>query len=209
MEELTSRQQQALDTKWHIFRVAMDIFSQKRFDEVKISDICKAAGVSTGAFYHHYKTKEHLLLEEYNLVDKLLWSSTDALLATDEIERLTEYTVMYAQSAEDAGLEIVTEVYRMYLTLRISFPMDFNSGVLSSMRRLVEEAQASRKLEPGLDSKVVALDLLILARGVIYNWCHLRGSFALADKVLRMAKPYILSLCTADYRKKYYASPLE
>ena len=191
IEELNSRQKQALDTKWHIFNVAMSIFQKKRFDEVTVNEICRAAGVSTGAFYHHYPSKEHLLLEEYNLVNKLVWSSTDILMETDPIERLIEYVGMYAESAEDATLEIVTEVYRVWLTLRTGFPLSFEDGVLSGMLGLVEEAQMSSKLDPELDSKQFALDILTITRGTIYHWCQMNGSFSVKEKAVQMVRPFI------------------
>ena len=49
----TSRQLQAEQTKAHLLEVALRLVREQGFDNVKIGDICKEAGVSTGAFYHH------------------------------------------------------------------------------------------------------------------------------------------------------------
>lgn len=191
MDELNSRQKQAQYTKWRIFNVAMEIFQKKRFDEVTVNEICSTAGVSTGAFYHHYPSKEHLLLLEYSLVDKLVWSSTDVLTETDPIERIIEYVGIYAQSAEDATPEIVTEVYRVWLTLRTGFPLSFESGVLSGMLGLVEGAQIAGRLDLSLDSRQTALDILTLTRGVIYHWCQRNGAFKVSEKAAQMVRPFI------------------
>lgn len=189
--DITSRQQKAIDTKWHIFNTAMEIFAQKPFDQVTIKELCLAAGVSTGAFYHHFQSKEHLLLEEYNMVDKLVWGSTESLAATGSIDRIYEYVGMYAQSAEDATLGIVTEVYRVWLTLRKGFPVSYESGVMAGMLSLVQEAQQAGDMDPQLDAKQAALDLLTIARGVIYHWCQVKGSFKVKDKAQQMVRPYL------------------
>lgn len=188
---LTARQKQAINTKQHIFETAMEIFSKKNFDQVTINEICKASGVSTGAFYHHFQSKEHLLLEEYNRVDKFLLNATENLHASGCLDRILEYVGMYVQSADDAGLEIVTEVYRVWLTLRKSFPVSYETGTMSIMFKLVEEAQKNGELKNDIDPKQFALDILTIARGVIYHWCQVKGAFDLKEKATLMVWPYI------------------
>jgi AcrR family transcriptional regulator len=48
------RKQELLDT-------AMHLFATKGYDETSVSDVIAAIGVSKGAFYHHYASKEDLL----------------------------------------------------------------------------------------------------------------------------------------------------
>jgi AcrR family transcriptional regulator len=190
-EKNTPRQQAGLDTKWQIFYTAMEMMQEKPFDEVKIKDICAKVGISVGAFYHHYPSKEHLLKEDYHRVDTLLETFTDVLIETDPIKRIVEYACIYSQTAQDAGPEIVTEVYRVWLTLRTSFPASYQHGVLMRMYHLVKEAKASGQLSLDLDAKQFALDILTTARGVIYHWCQLKGSFDVAEKTGQMVSAFV------------------
>lgn len=191
MDKLNNRQRQALETKERIYNVAMEIFQKKHFDEVSVNEICQAAEVSTGAFYHHYPSKEHLLIKKYKLIDDMLWSSIDMLTETDPIERIIEYVGISVQSAEDSKVEIVTEVYRVWLTLRMNFPVSYEGGILGAIRGLVEESQVKGRFDPALDPKEIALEIIIIVHGAIYHWCHMNGDFPVREKAIAIVRSYI------------------
>ncbi len=50
------------DSKEHIVLVASKLFLQKSFKEVTMSELVKATGLSKGAFYHYFESKEQLFL---------------------------------------------------------------------------------------------------------------------------------------------------
>lgn len=53
-QELTSRKKQALRTRQKIFKKTMELGTQKGFAALKITDVCKAANISVGTFYHYF-----------------------------------------------------------------------------------------------------------------------------------------------------------
>jgi TetR/AcrR family transcriptional regulator, transcriptional repressor for nem operon len=54
------------ETKLHILKIAFKLFVQKNFKEVTMQDIVKETGLSKGAFYHYFESKEQLFLEVVN-----------------------------------------------------------------------------------------------------------------------------------------------
>jgi AcrR family transcriptional regulator len=50
-------------TKEHIVLIASKLFLQKNFKEVTMNEIVKETGLSKGAFYHYFGSKEQLFLE--------------------------------------------------------------------------------------------------------------------------------------------------
>lgn len=50
-------------SKRHIIIVASKLFLEKCYKEVTMQEIVKVTGLSKGAFYHHFKSKEELFLE--------------------------------------------------------------------------------------------------------------------------------------------------
>jgi AcrR family transcriptional regulator len=49
-----------------IFAAAEECIKDNRIGTVDINEICSAAGITKGAFYHHFRSKQHLLLELLN-----------------------------------------------------------------------------------------------------------------------------------------------
>jgi AcrR family transcriptional regulator len=51
------------ETRTRILQSAMKLFSEKGFDAAGVAEICSTAGVSKGAFYHHFETKQAVFLQ--------------------------------------------------------------------------------------------------------------------------------------------------
>lgn len=51
------------DTKQHILKTAANLFLQKSFKEVTMREIVEKTGLSKGAFYHYFSSKEQVFLE--------------------------------------------------------------------------------------------------------------------------------------------------
>jgi AcrR family transcriptional regulator len=56
-------QQRSEETHTHILESAYQLFSRNGYDASSVADICQLAGVSKGAFYHHFPSKQALFME--------------------------------------------------------------------------------------------------------------------------------------------------
>jgi len=50
------------ETRIHILGAASHLFSESGYDAASVAEICTAAGVSKGAFYYHFPSKQALFL---------------------------------------------------------------------------------------------------------------------------------------------------
>jgi AcrR family transcriptional regulator len=57
-----SHQQRADQTREHLLAAASHPFTRYGYDGTVVAEICGAAGVSKGAFYHHFPSKQALFL---------------------------------------------------------------------------------------------------------------------------------------------------
>ncbi|EKT4500631.1 TetR/AcrR family transcriptional regulator [Flavobacterium psychrophilum] len=64
------------DTKEHIINTATQLFLQKGFKEVTMKELVESAGVSKGAFYHYFTSKEQVF-------EEVLFSFTNSLRVKD------------------------------------------------------------------------------------------------------------------------------
>ncbi len=54
------------DTREHILNMSFELFLQKSFKEVTMKEIVEKTGLSKGAFYHYFDSKEQIYLEVIN-----------------------------------------------------------------------------------------------------------------------------------------------
>ncbi len=64
------------DTKEKIFDAAVDLFAEKGYDRVSIRDIARAVGITEGAVYKHYTSKDAILDSIFNYVEGRIYPST-------------------------------------------------------------------------------------------------------------------------------------
>ena len=70
-------------TRNRILAAALDLFLAAGVEATSVADICSAAGVSNGSFFHHFPSKEELALELTLALRREYW---DYLLAEMEPE---------------------------------------------------------------------------------------------------------------------------
>lgn len=78
---MTTQEQRSEETRKRLLDAAEAAFAQLGYDGASVAAICQAAGVSKGAFYHHFASKQALFLA---LLDRWLARIDPQLLARDD-----------------------------------------------------------------------------------------------------------------------------
>ncbi len=74
-------QQRSEETRSRIVDSAVKLFSTSGYNKASVDDICAEAGISKGAFYHHFKSKQALFL---GLLDGWLQTIDNAIEASKD-----------------------------------------------------------------------------------------------------------------------------
>src|SRR4051812_43617008 len=61
---------QGVETRAALIEIGRGLFGRQGFAETAIEEITTAAGVTKGAFYHHFSGKEDLFREVYEQVER-------------------------------------------------------------------------------------------------------------------------------------------
>jgi len=96
-------QQRSEETRSKIIESAVKLFSTRGFNAASVDDICKDAGISKGAFYHHFESKQALFLA---LLDGWLQTIDTAIEASKDLtvpETFMQMTAAFPYIFETAG----------------------------------------------------------------------------------------------------------
>jgi AcrR family transcriptional regulator len=97
-------QQRSEETRARILEAAVKQFAINGYNRASVDNICEQAGVSKGAFYHHFQTKQDVFLA---LLDGWLQTFDQAIEASKDrpvpetFQMMTEYFPYIFESASD------------------------------------------------------------------------------------------------------------
>lgn len=103
MINYNKKQQQSTVTKNSIINNAMSLFVERGYFNVTLRDIAKRAGLSTGALYTHFKTKEDIAKELFQttsnfIKEKLEFSIKNANTTKDKIKGIIDTIFILAET---------------------------------------------------------------------------------------------------------------
>ena len=198
MAETTKRARQAQATKRAIFEHALELFAQRPYEQIAVKDICEAAGVSVGAFYHHFKGKDTLLDEGYRVFDQQLereWDERPAGGITDDVHFLIDFQV---RALESMGPFAAAQYFKNQLSVEHAYMLDARRALNT---KLIETLRAG--VDQGIllgEPDRMAEDILCASRGIIYDWCLHNCSY---DLVLRSRR--FIDILLEHYRSAHSA----
>jgi TetR/AcrR family transcriptional regulator, fatty acid metabolism regulator protein len=192
MKRMTNRQLQAIQTKNKLMEVSMELIRKHGFDAVTIQQICEETGVSTGAFYHHLKSKAGIVVEAYTQCDDYFEEVVSHQLSGMSYnEQILEYIGNQMDYAENIGVDLMIQIYKAQITEGNQFFLSEERGLTKGLFHLVELAQKNKELSSHVSYKQIGKEILIVSRGIIYNWCQSEGSYKPAPMAKNMVRNYL------------------
>ncbi|MCC3668555.1 MULTISPECIES: TetR/AcrR family transcriptional regulator [Terrisporobacter] len=197
MNKLTDRQKQAIATKLRITKIASELFKLNGFDSVKIQDICEAAGISVGAFYHHFKSKMEIINIAYEQVDILLMDRFEVREFSSNLDKLLFLMGEGADMMEELGWVFVGEIYKHLISLEGKYSTNPDRHITLLVKDIVEDALNAGELDNSISSADLTLIIMRISRGAIFDWCLFQGSYNLKSRIT-----FDLNLILSNFKSK-------
>ena len=184
MDYQQRRKEQAQQTEQAILQAALELARANSFDKVSVRDICQRSGITTGAFYHHFRSKEDLLSRGFAPLDRYMEQALAGHESDSPPVRLRLILSTYASFIEQQGWELAARYYQR----RLDAPDDASSMdptryTLRAMLDCLRQAAADGLLLPGYAPEWTADFCFRHFRGVVIDWILHRGSYPLWPKL--------------------------
>ena len=172
-------------TRASIIRAGIKLFSSSGYHGTSVGDIAKAAKITKGAFYHHFQTKEELLILIHQQYTDYQIDAVRAVIANNESpeQQLRELIrcIVEAVRRYRPNVRIFFQE-RRYLTRKYLAQADEQRDVLEdAFQTVIENGIASGDFRQDLDARVVCLGIIGMCAWT-YQWFSDKGRLS-ADEV--------------------------
>ena len=192
--EAASRQ----ESKTKLLDAALKVIRAKGYAATRVEDICEAAGLTKGSFFHHFKSKEDLAIaaaEHWSAVTGGLFVTAPYHDHADPVDRLLAYVdfrkaLLRGELAEFTCLAgtMVQEVYATHPLIRETC----GASIAGHAGTLVADIEAARR-QYGIAGDWSAESL------ALYTQAVLQGAFILAKA---KQDPKVAADCV-DHLRRY------
>lgn len=192
MEKKRTRKEQAEMTRTKILDVCRKLLKEHTYEEISIMDICEEAQISVGAFYHHFISKDSIVVELYRDIDTTFEEEVFPVLEKyPAAEAVMLYLDKMGEYAEIYGIDFITNLYKAQMNHGNEFFVSDDRGLPQILLKLIRRAIENGEIKKDIDAEQLLKDLLMITRGVIYHWCVCGGKVAIRENIRRLAGGYL------------------
>lgn len=160
------REKKSQENKLKIIEAAKRLVLDNGYDNVNVSDITNKAGVSKGAFYIHYKTKD-------DLIQDLIDFTFEEVKKTSEIgniyDRISTFLIKSMNKIIDEGLKTA----QMWFSDTCKASIYGNKKFQYDLKYITEVLLTKMNKE---SSENLALKIISTYYGIVVSWCISDGN---------------------------------
>ena len=175
------------ESKTKFLDAALHVIRAKGYTATRIEDVCEAAGLTKGSFFHHFKSKEELALaaaEHWSVVTSGAFASAPYRALADPLDRLLAYVdfrkaILQGELPEFTCLAgtMVQEIYETHPAIREACDKSISEHAATLESDI---AEAMRKYGPNSGPKS-DIDAQWSAKSLaLYTQAVIQGAFILA-----------------------------
>lgn len=114
-------QQRSEETRKQIMIAAVELLCRQGYEAASVAEICKSAGVSKGAFYHHFPSKQKLFL---SILDKWMGELDTQLMSFRSPEKNIPQTIQDMADAIGSVFTIASGQLPMFMEFMVQASRD-------------------------------------------------------------------------------------
>ena len=168
---------------------SLELFRHYGYEKITISDICEECKINVGTLYHHFGSKLGILQAISNHI-----SAASALteihseLIKNPSEAIMQFFLDYANRWKMLGADLTTQIFvnfqKIYINPNTYTLKDTES--INSLSRFIKASQEAGYFDPAAEPVKTANMIMLIGRGVVYDWCMQNGNYDLSERALEV-----------------------
>ena len=186
------RKVQGAETKKKLYEIAEKLFSERNFSDVNIEDITDEAGITKGAFYVHFESKDALianLIADYAAradmnYKRFLETLPNDMPTSEVLLALTEKIV--DELVDNIGCENMKKVYQILLagTVDTEAVKGYGRELYMLFYSILDKGIRRKELISSMPLDALSRHFVMALRGVCYEWCFRYPDFILKEQAI-------------------------
>lgn len=189
-KKLTNRQKQAIETRNKIYNTALELMEKKGFNNITVEEISKKAGVSVGAFYHYFDSKNDIYYEIYNRMDEYYKKEVaDKLTGKNSFDQIDLFFRYYAKYVANRRLDSMKVLYNT----NNKYFIKKGRYLQALLTELIKDGQEKIEITNEFEPEYITNFLFVVVRGIVFDWCLHDGGYDLEDRVSEYLKQILIT----------------
>lgn len=191
-KKLDKRKAQGAETKKKLYEIAERLFKEHHFSEVNVEDITDEAGITKGAFYVHFESKDALIA--ILIADHAMRADADYKTFLESLpDDMPSSLVLLALAeriadtlANTFGCKNMTKIYQMLLsgTAGTEAVKGYGLELYAFVYSILEKGLRSGEFTSSLPPETLSRHFVMAIRGVSYEWCVRYPDFDLREQAM-------------------------
>jgi AcrR family transcriptional regulator len=171
-------------TRAAIVKAGLKLFGSRGYHGSSVGDIAAAAKITKGAFYHHFKSKEELLVlihqeyadYQYQAMQDIM---SDSLSSAEQLRALIT-CIVDAVGRYKPNVTVYFQERRYLTKSNLSKANKRRNELESTFMEVIQKGISSGEFRQDLDSRVACLGILGMCAWT-YQWYSPRGRLSATD----------------------------
>lgn len=196
------RKLQGAETKKRLYEFAEKLFMQSNYSDVSIEDITREAGITKGAFYVHFESKDALIaimISDYVArADKnyknFLESLSEEMSASEMLFAMTEKIT--DELMNTIGYGNMRKIYQLLIveTEIAEAVKGYNRELYMLFYSILEKGIRRGEFNTSLSVETLSRHFVMAIRGVSYEWCVRYPDFDLREQAIEHIRLLIVGI---------------
>jgi len=179
--------------KQELINIIVNLMDEEGLKNVTVKDICEAANISIGAFYHYFQSKDAIVDEMFILMDEFFLVNQQSILEhPTAAEQIIDFVNHFGLYVEEWGYFANFLIMRSHMT-----KSDYNRQrrLYGILEEIIIEGINNGEFKVKIDPKELITMIFVIIRGYLLEWINREHSYPVRGNMVKEVT-YLINFLT-------------